>query len=82
MSEKIKVVKTFSFLNGILDGFNVIYCKVSKINAMNTFESHPSNLKIKELNSCCKFSFQCKFERGQKNYSGGGYPNQYCQTKY
>ena len=71
MSEKIKVVKTFSFLNDIVDGFSVIYCKVPKINAISTFESHPSNLKIKELNSCFKFSFQCKFERDQKNYSGG-----------
>ena len=44
ISEEIKVVKTF--FDSFVDGFNVIYCKVPKINAIKTFERHPCNLKI------------------------------------
>ena len=53
-----------SYLNGIVDGLNIKRCKISKehsgpiLNAIKTFEKHPSIIKIKELNSGCRFSFE------------------------
>ena len=52
------------FRDGIVDGLNINRCELSKehsdpvLSVIKTFEKHPSILKIKELNSGCRFSFE------------------------
>ena len=47
-----------------MDGLNIKRCEISKehndpiLNAIKSFEKHASILKIKELNSGCRFSFE------------------------
>ena len=64
-SEENKVVEIFrSYFDGIADGLNIKRCEISKehsdpiLNAIKTFEKHLSILKIKELNSGFRFSFE------------------------
>ena len=64
-SEENKIAEIFrSYFDGIVDGLNIKRCEISKehndpiLNAIKTFEKHPSILKIKELNSGCRFSFE------------------------
>ena len=64
-SEENKVAEIFqSYFDGIVDGRNIKRCEISKkhsdpiLNAVKTFERHPNILKIKELNSGCRFSFE------------------------
>ena len=64
-SEENKIAEIFwSYFDGIVDGLNIKRCKISKehsdpiLNAIKTFEKHPSILKIKDLNSGCRFSFE------------------------
>ena len=64
-SEENQVAEIFrSYFDGIVDGLNIKRCEISKehidpiLNAIKTFEKHPSILKIKELNSGCRFSFE------------------------
>ena len=64
-SEENKVAEIFwSYFDGIVDGLNIKRCEISKehsdpiLNTIKTFEKHPSILKIKELNSGCRFSFE------------------------
>ena len=58
--KKIKLQKP----DGIVDGLNIKRCEISKehsdpmLNAIKTIEKHPNILKIKELNSDCRFSFE------------------------
>ena len=61
--EENKVAEIFrSYFDGIVDGLDIKHCEISKehsdpkLNAIKTFEKHPSILKIKELNSGCRFS--------------------------
>ena len=48
----------------VLDGLNNKRCEISKedsdpvLNAIKTFEKHPNILKIKELSSGCRLSFE------------------------
>ena len=46
-----------SYLDGIVDGLNTEHSGPT-LNAIKTFEKHPSIIKIKELNSGCRFSFE------------------------
>ena len=64
-SEEKKVAEIFRFyFDGIVDVLNMKRCEISKehsdpiLSAIKTFEKHPSILKIKELNSGCRFSFE------------------------
>ena len=64
-SEENKIAEIFrSYFDGIVDGLKIKRCEISKehndpiLNAIKTFEKHPSILKIKELNSGCRFSFE------------------------
>ena len=64
-SEENEVAEIFrSYFDGIVDGLNIKRCEISKepidpiLNAIKTFEKHPSILKMKELNSGCRFSFE------------------------
>ena len=59
-SEENKVAEIFwSYFDGILDGLNISKEHSDPIlNAIKTFKKHPSILKIKELNSGCRFSFE------------------------
>ena len=64
-SEENKIAEIFSsYFDGIVDGLNIKRCEISKehndpiLNAIKTFEKHPSILKMKELNSGCRFSFE------------------------
>ena len=64
-SQENKIAKIFrSYFDGIVDGLNIKRCEISKehsdpmLNAIKTFEKHPNILKIKELNSDCRFSFE------------------------
>ena len=61
---KAKSRKSFGLiLMVLLDGLNMKHFEISKehrnpiLNTIKTFEKHPSILKIKELNSVCRFSF-------------------------
>ena len=63
--EESEVVGIFwSYFDGIVDGLNIKCCEISKehndpiLNAIKTFEKHPSIFKIKDLNSGCRFSFE------------------------
>ena len=63
--EENEIAEIFrSYFDGIVDGLNIKRCEISKdhsdpiLNAIKTFEKHPSILKIKELNSGCRFSFE------------------------
>ena len=71
--EKNKIAGIFrSYFDGIADGLNIKRCEMSKehndpiLNAIKTFEKHPSILKIKELNSGCRFSFENLYLEGVK----------------
>ena len=64
-SEENEVAEIFrSYFDGIVDGLNIKHCETSKedsdpiLNAIKAFEKHPSILKIKELSSGCRFSFE------------------------
>ena len=64
-SEENEIAEIFrSYFDGIVDGLNIKRCEISKdhsdpiLNAIKTFEKHPSILKIKKLNSGCRFSFK------------------------
>ena len=64
-SEENEVAEIFrSYFDGIVDDLNIKRCEISKensdsiLNAIKTFEKHPSILKIKELSSGCRFSFE------------------------
>ena len=64
-SEENEVADVFrSYFDGIVDGLNIKRCEISKedsdpiLNAIKTFEKHPSILKIKELSFGCRFSFE------------------------
>ena len=64
-SEENEVAEIFrSYFDGIVDGLNIKRCEISKedsdpiLNAIKTFEKHPSILKIKQLSSGCRFSFE------------------------
>ena len=64
-SEENEVAEIFrSYFDGIVDGLNIKRCEISKedsdpiLNAIKTFGKHPSILKIKELSSGCRFSFE------------------------
>ena len=64
-SEENEIAEIFrSYFDGIVDGLNIKRCEISKehsdpiLNAIKTFEKHPSILKIKKLNSGCRFSFE------------------------
>ena len=52
------------YFDKIVDDFNIKRCEISKehsdpiLNAIKTFEKHPSILKIKELNFACRFPFE------------------------
>ena len=69
-----KIAEIFrSYLDGIVDSLNIKRCEIykehidPKLNAIKTFEKHPSILKIKELNSGCRFSFKnLSFEDAKK----------------
>ena len=59
-----KVVEIFwSYIDGNADGLNIKCCEFSKehndpiVNAIKAVEKHLSILKMKELNSGCRFSF-------------------------
>ena len=61
-SEENEVADVFrSYFDGIVDSLNIKRCEISKedsdpiLNAIKTFEKHPSILKIKELNFGCGF---------------------------
>ena len=58
-SEENEVAEIFwSYFDGIVDGLNISKEHSDLIlNAIRTSEKHPSILKIKELNSGCRFSF-------------------------
>ena len=53
-----------SYFDGIVDGLNIKRCEIPKedsdpiINAIKTFEKHRSILKMQELSSGCRFSFE------------------------
>ena len=62
-SEENQVVEIFwSYFDGTADGLNIKHYYIlnehsdSMLNAIETFEKHPSILKIKELNSGWRFS--------------------------
>ena len=64
-SEENEVAEIFrSYFDGIVDGLNIKRCENSKedsdpiINAIKTFEKHPSILKIQEVSYGCRFSFE------------------------
>ena len=64
-SEENEIAEIIRFyFDGIVDGLNVKRCEISKqhsdliLNAIKTFENHPSILKRKEVNSGCRFSFK------------------------
>ena len=64
-SEQNKIAGIFrSYFDGIVDDLSIKRCEISKehndpiLNVIETFEKHPSILKIKELNSGCRFSFE------------------------
>ena len=52
------------YFDGIVDGLNIKHCEIFKnqndpiLTAIKTFEKPISILKIKELNSGCRFSFE------------------------
>ena len=63
-SEENEIAEIFrSYFDGIIDGLNIKCCEISKehsdliLNAIKTLEKYPIILKIKELNSGCRFSF-------------------------
>ena len=64
-SEENEVAEIFrSYFDSIVDGLNIKRCEISKedsdpiLNAVKTFEKHPSILRIKELSSGSTFSFE------------------------
>ena len=64
-SEEIEVAEIFRcYFDGIVDGLNIKRCEIPKehndsiLNAIKTFEKHPSILKIKEVSSGCRFFFE------------------------
>ena len=64
-SKENEVAEIFrSYFDGIVDGLNIKRCENSKedsdpiINAIKTFEKHPSILKIQEVSYGCRFSFE------------------------
>ena len=64
-SKENEVAEIFrSYFDGIVDGLNIKRCEISKedsnpiLKAIKSFEKHPSILKIKELSSGCRFSFE------------------------
>ena len=65
VSEESEVAEIFrSYFNGTVDGLNIKRCENSKehsdprLHAIKAFEKPPSILKIKQLNSGCRFSFE------------------------
>ena len=63
--EENEIAEIFrSHFDVIVDGLNIKRCEISKedsdpiLNAIKTFEKQPSILKIKELNSGCRFPFE------------------------
>ena len=64
MEEKESAEIFRSYFDGIVDRINIKRFEISKehshpiLNANKSFKKHPSILKIKELNSGCRFSFE------------------------
>ena len=60
----ILILIIWCIFNLIVDGLNIKRCEISKehsdpiLKSIKTFEKYPSIPKIKELNSCCRFSFE------------------------
>ena len=74
--EENEVAELFRFyFDGIVDGLNIKHCEIFKnqndpiLNAIKTFEKPISILKIKELNSGCR----CSFENVSKSNSRAWY---------
>ena len=65
IQEENEVAEIFqSYFEEIVCGLNIKRCEISKehsdsiLNALKTFEKHPSILKRKQLNFACRFSFK------------------------
>ena len=68
-----------SYFNGIVDGLKIKRCKISKRTQWldskwyQNFEKHPSIVKIKQINSGCRFSSENVSLEDVKSNSNTGY---------